>query len=91
MSGFDAPDPSWIGGIPDVAYRVGPGFNEENRNKKVKLTVNNVFKIKKDYNVIGRMDGDVEPGKSHFSICRAYNRSHSNQLHSCIILYVMIF
>ena len=57
--GEEAPE-DWKGGL-DITYRLGPGFTE---NKiTVSVEVNNYYKSKSIFDVIGTIYGDVEPDR----------------------------
>ena len=59
MGGEDVP-PEWRGGIPNMTYRIGPGFDESHRGWKVRLVVNNFIEDRKSDNVIGTIYGSEE-------------------------------
>lgn len=56
------PPPHWRGSL-DVTYQVGPGFNDESRNLKVRVFVNSTMKQMKTYNTIGYIRGSHEPDR----------------------------
>lgn len=61
MAGPVAPA-NWSGGL-NIAYHLGPGFNSENAEKLIRIIVNNKFERKKSSNVIGLIEGSVEPDR----------------------------
>ena len=62
MGGEGVP-PEWRGGIPNMTYRIGPGFDESHRGWKVRLVVNNFIEDRKSDNVIGTIYGSEEQGR----------------------------
>ena len=62
MGGEGVP-PEWRGGIPNMTYRIGPGFDESHRGWKVRLVVNNFIEDRKSDNVIGTIYGSEEPDR----------------------------
>ncbi|KAF6019350.1 hypothetical protein EB796_022317 [Bugula neritina] len=60
LGGEEVPE-SWRGSIPGVTYRFGGEFPESDLKVKVHITTHNVRR--KTYNVIGYIDGAVEPDR----------------------------
>ncbi|KAF6019348.1 hypothetical protein EB796_022315 [Bugula neritina] len=60
LGGEEVPEP-WRGSIPGVTYRFGGEFPESDLKVKVHITTHNVRR--KTYNVIGYIDGAVEPDR----------------------------
>lgn len=59
LKGEEVPS-SWRGALK-VTYRFGPGFNKP--NTFVRLLVNNKLVVKSIYNVIGTINGQIEPDR----------------------------
>eukprot|EP01135_Chromosphaera_perkinsii_P001564 Nk52_evm34s207 gene=Nk52_evmTU34s207 len=62
MGGNEAPK-AWQGGLADIVYRLGPGFEDGRGLGTVKLEVYTEFVVKPIYNVIGKIHGSVEPDR----------------------------
>ena len=62
MGGQDVPE-DWRGGVPGVSYKLGPGFDEEHRGWSVNLVVNNYLQDTSSDNIIGVIQGAVEPDR----------------------------
>ena len=54
---------SWIGGLKNITYRYGGGMLQNYEGWKVRLKVNNFRGTVKSSNVIGIIQGDVEPDR----------------------------
>jgi len=61
--GGDTVPQEWKGQLPNITYRLGPGFNTQFEDWKVRLVVNNYMEEKEDSNVIGVMRGSEEPDR----------------------------
>jgi len=61
--GGDTVPKEWKGHLPDITYRLGPGFNTQYQDWKVRLVVNNYREEKEDSNIIGVMRGSEEPDR----------------------------
>ena len=62
LGGQEVP-PDWRGAIPNLSYKLGPGFDEAHRGWSVRLVVNNYIEDRKSENVIGIIRGSVEPDR----------------------------
>ncbi|XP_067424606.1 N-acetylated-alpha-linked acidic dipeptidase 2-like [Emydura macquarii macquarii] len=62
MGGPAAPDSSWMGSL-NVSYNIGPGFAGSYSVRKVRMHVHTINKITRIYNVIGTINGAVEPDR----------------------------
>ena len=62
MGGNTVPD-DWRGAIPGIQYKLGPGFDENHKEWKVQLVVNNYLDDTKSDNVIGIALGEEEPDR----------------------------
>ena len=60
LSGEAVPD-EWKGSIPGVTYKFGGSFIDTGMTVKVHVTTRNVKK--RTYNVVGYLNGSIEPGK----------------------------
>ncbi|XP_030854989.1 N-acetylated-alpha-linked acidic dipeptidase 2-like [Strongylocentrotus purpuratus] len=58
--GGDEVQDTWKGGL-NITYRYGPGFT--NPNRKVKMSIHTSREIRTIYNVIGVINGAVEPDR----------------------------
>ena len=59
FSGSEAPE-DWKGSL-DLSYRLGPGY--VNSEITVAVDVKNHYEVKSIFNVIGTMNGNVEPDR----------------------------
>nr|XP_054759641.1 N-acetylated-alpha-linked acidic dipeptidase 2-like [Lytechinus pictus] len=59
LAGDEVPD-AWKGGL-NITYRFGPGFT--NLNRKVKMSIHTSREFRTIYNVIGVINGSVEPDR----------------------------
>ena len=62
MGGQPAPE-DWRGEVPGVSYNLGPGCDQDHRGWSVNLVVNNYLKDTKSDNIIGVIEGSVEPDR----------------------------
>ena len=62
MGGQDVPE-EWRGGIPGLDYKLGPGFDESHQGWKTNLVVNNYLRDTESDNIIGVIEGAVEPDR----------------------------
>ena len=62
MGGQEVPA-QWRGGIPNMTYRLGPGFDRDHSGWRVRLVVNNYIRDRKSENVIGIIHGAEEPDR----------------------------
>lgn len=60
--GGPAPPDSWKGAL-NVSYRIGPGFTDGFRQKKVRMNIHTNNQVTRIYNVIGWIRGAVEPDR----------------------------
>ncbi|XP_059820584.1 N-acetylated-alpha-linked acidic dipeptidase 2 isoform X1 [Hypanus sabinus] len=61
MAGFQAP-PEWKGQL-NVSYNIGPGFKDSYSSHKVQMHVYTRNEVRRIYNVIGKIQGAVEPDR----------------------------
>lgn len=62
MGGAEVPV-EWRGLIPNITYKLGPGFNQDHQGWKVRLVVNNYLEDKEDSVLTGVLRGEVEPDR----------------------------
>ncbi|XP_066475642.1 putative N-acetylated-alpha-linked acidic dipeptidase [Tiliqua scincoides] len=62
MGGPPPPDDSWKGNL-SVPYNLGPGFIGNSSKSKVKMHIHSFKKVARIYNVIGTIQGAVEPDR----------------------------
>nr|XP_056714911.1 N-acetylated-alpha-linked acidic dipeptidase 2-like [Euleptes europaea] len=62
MGGPAAPDKTWKGNL-NVSYNIGPGFSGSYSVRKVRIHVHTISKVTRIYNVIGTIQGAVEPDR----------------------------
>ena len=72
LSGETVPD-EWKGSIPGVTYKFGGSFIDTGMTVKVHVTTRNVKR--RTYNVIGYLNGSIEPGKDV-----SYNLNYNTQV-----------
>ena len=65
MGGPEAPT-DWQGQIEGIKYNMGPEFLSEFSDNRLRLTSNNYEEVVKSYNVIGMVEGAVEPDRYVF-------------------------
>ncbi|XP_058269157.1 N-acetylated-alpha-linked acidic dipeptidase 2 isoform X2 [Hemibagrus wyckioides] len=56
------PPPDWKGAL-NVSYRIGPGFDGDFTQNKVRMNVHSYNQVTRIYNVIGRIRGAEEPDR----------------------------
>ncbi|XP_035681872.1 putative N-acetylated-alpha-linked acidic dipeptidase [Branchiostoma floridae] len=61
LAGDEAPE-DWRGDL-NITYRTGPGFQQAHAGRRVRLQVNVQNEVKRTYNVIGIIEGSVEPDR----------------------------
>ncbi|XP_066271741.1 N-acetylated-alpha-linked acidic dipeptidase 2-like [Branchiostoma lanceolatum] len=61
LSGEEVPS-GWNGSLP-ITYRLGPGFTDDWAAREVRINVYTNTTIQRVYNVIGMINGRVEPGR----------------------------
>lgn len=64
-----AANDAWVGGIPDVTYRVGPA------PAVVRVKTKNKFAVKPIWNVIGTIPGAIEPDRWVRMLCLCESRA----------------
>ncbi|KAJ1119842.1 hypothetical protein NDU88_008027 [Pleurodeles waltl] len=60
--GGPPPPEGWKGNL-NVSYNIGPGFSGYNNTQKVKMHIHTSNEIRRIYNVIGIIKGEVEPDR----------------------------
>ncbi|KAK1785810.1 hypothetical protein P4O66_003187 [Electrophorus voltai] len=61
MGGTASP-PDWKGAL-NVSYNIGPGFSDEFKQNKVRMTIHTYNQVTRIYNVIGKIRGAQEPDR----------------------------
>ncbi|CAH2225542.1 N-acetylated-alpha-linked acidic dipeptidase [Pelobates cultripes] len=61
MGGEPAPD-SWKGNL-NVSYNIGPGYKDSQSSQKIKMHIQTYNEIRRVYNVIATIKGEVEPDR----------------------------
>ncbi|KAM9853509.1 N-acetylated-alpha-linked acidic dipeptidase 2 [Aulostomus maculatus] len=56
------PPNNWKGAL-NVSYRIGPGFTDEFKDRKVRMNIHTNNQVTRIYNVIGRIRGALEPDR----------------------------
>uniref|UniRef100_A0A8C0BNC2 glutamate carboxypeptidase II n=1 Tax=Buteo japonicus TaxID=224669 RepID=A0A8C0BNC2_9AVES len=62
MGGYGPPHSSWKGNL-NVSYNVGPGFTTNYSTRKVKMHIHSHNEVRRIYNVVGTIRGEVEPDR----------------------------
>ncbi|XP_069165588.1 N-acetylated-alpha-linked acidic dipeptidase 2 [Procambarus clarkii] len=62
MGGTPAPG-AWKGGLTGVAYNLGPELLDQYRSYRLRLNTHNTLQVRRSYNVIATIRGDVEPDR----------------------------
>ncbi|KAG7470918.1 hypothetical protein MATL_G00118940 [Megalops atlanticus] len=60
--GGEIPPNNWKGDL-NVSYRIGPGFKAEFNTQKVRMNIHTNNQVTRIYNVIGKIQGAVEPDR----------------------------
>lgn len=61
--GGESPPDEWIGGLKDIPYNLGPQMLGTYNDYTLRLQTHNTRSIKRSYNVIGIIKGDIEPDR----------------------------
>ncbi|XP_069165778.1 N-acetylated-alpha-linked acidic dipeptidase 2-like isoform X3 [Procambarus clarkii] len=62
IGGAPAPG-AWKGGLMGVAYNLGPELLDQYRSYRLRLNTHNSLQVRRSYNVIATIRGDVEPDR----------------------------
>ncbi|XP_069004001.1 N-acetylated-alpha-linked acidic dipeptidase 2 [Embiotoca jacksoni] len=60
--GGPIPPNNWKGAL-NISYRIGPGFTDDFKSQKVRMSIRTNNQVTRIYNVIGRIRGALEPDR----------------------------